>query len=126
MKPILFAGSLIVTLALVAYSIGVITEQRKKIITWRTLIFLAIGLGLDITGTICMLIGSTNSPFTYHGFIGYSALLAMFIDTLLLWRLKQRNGILAPVSSTIHQYSRTAYAWWVFAYISGFLMAMNK
>lgn len=126
MKPILLAGSLIVTLALVAYSIGVITEQRKKIITWRTLIFLAIGLVLDITGTICMLIGSTNSPFTYHGFIGYSALLAMLMDTFLMWRLKYRSGLLVSVPSTIHRYSRTAYAWWIFAYISGFLMAMNK
>jgi uncharacterized repeat protein (TIGR03987 family) len=126
MKPILIAGSLIVTLALIAYSIGVITEQRKKIITWRTLIFLAIGLVFDITGTICMLIGSTNSPFTYHGIIGYSALLAMFMDTLLMWRLKYSGGIFAPVSPTIHKYSRTAYAWWVFVYISGFLMAMNK
>lgn len=126
MKPILLVGSLIVTLALIAYSIGVITEQRKKIITWRTLIFLAIGLSLDIAGTACMLIGSTNSPFTYHGFIGYSALLAMFMDTLLMWRIKSRQGLRAPVSSTLHRYSRTAYAWWVFAYISGFLMAMNK
>lgn len=126
MKPILLAGSIIVTLALIAYSIGVITEQRTKVITWRTLIFLSIGLGLDITGTICMLIGSANSPFTYHGFIGYSALLAMFMDTLLMWRLKYKSGILASVPSTIHKYSLTAYAWWVFAYISGFLMAMNK
>ena len=126
MKPILMIGSLFVTLALIAYSIGVITEQRKKIITWRTLIFLAIGLVLDISGTICMLIGSTNSPFTYHGFIGYSALLAMFMDTLLMWRLKSRSGIQAHVPSTIHKYSRTAYAWWIFAYVSGFLMAMNK
>lgn len=126
MKPILLIGSFIVTLALIAYSIGVITEQRKKIITWRTLIFLTIGLCFDITGTVCMLIGSTNNPFTYHGFIGYSALLGMLMDTLLMWRLKYRSGIFASVSSTIHKYSRTAYAWWIFAYISGFMMAMNK
>ena len=125
MKPILFAGSLIVTLALIAYSIGVITEQRKKIITRRTLIFLSLGLAFDITGTVCMLIGSANSPFTYHGFIGYSALLAMLMDTVLMWRIKSRNGVNSPVNSSIHRYSRTAYAWWVFAYISGFLMAMN-
>ena len=125
MKPILLAGSLIVTLALIAYSIGVITEQRRKIIVRRTLIFLSIGLFLDITGTICMLIGSSNSPFTYHGFMGYSALFAMFMDTILMWRLKSRNGIGIPVSSALHKYSLIAYAWWVFVYISGFLMAMN-
>ena len=126
MKPILFLGSLFVTFALIAYSIGVITEQRNKIITWRTLIFLSTGLLLDVSGTVCMLIGSTNSPFTYHGFIGYSALLAMFMDTMLMWRIKYKLGIRAPVTPTIHKYSRTAYAWWVFAYISGFLMALNS
>ncbi len=126
MKPILFAGSIIVTLALIAYSIGVITEHKRKVIIWRILIFLTIGLFFDITGTICMLIGSSNSPFTYHGFMGYSALLAMFIDTLLMWRLKFRLGIGTPVPSSIHKYSLIAYAWWVFVYISGFLMAMNN
>lgn len=126
MKTILLVGSLIVTLALVAYSIGVITEQRKKNITWRTLIFLSIGLSLDIAGTICMIIGSSNSPFTYHGFIGYSALLAMFMDTLLMWRLKYHNGIHTAVPSTLHKYSLIAYLWWIFVYASGFLMAMNK
>jgi uncharacterized repeat protein (TIGR03987 family) len=126
MKPILLLGSIIVSLALIAYSIGVISEQRTKVITWRTLVFLSTGLGLDITGTICMLLGSVNSPFTYHGFLGYSALLAMFMDTLLMWRLKYNSGILASVPSTLHKYSLTAYAWWVFVYVSGLLIAMNK
>jgi hypothetical protein len=43
-----------------------------------------------------------------------------------MWRLKSHKGIHAPVVQTIHKYSRTAYAWWIFAYISGFLMAMSK
>ena len=126
MKPILLVGSLIVSLALIAYSIGVITEQRKKIVTLRTLIFLAIGLCFDVAGTTCMIIGSSNSPFTYHGFIGYSALLAMFLDTLLMWRLKYHNGINTSVPSGIHKFSLIAYLWWILVYVSGFLMAMNK
>ncbi|MBN1598623.1 MAG: hypothetical protein JW894_10040 [Bacteroidales bacterium] len=126
MKPILFAGSLIVSFALIAYSIGVITEQRKKIVTRTTLIFLSVGLTLDISGTACMLIGSTNSLFTYHGIIGYSALLAMFFDTVLMWGIKRNKGINAPVSQSIHKYSLTAYTWWIFAYISGFLMSVQR
>lgn len=126
MNPIILAASVIVTLALIAYSIGVITEQRKKTISWKTLIFLSIGLSLDIAGTICMVIGSSNSLFTIHGFIGYSGLLAMLIDTSLMWKVKVQHGINAPVPPVIHRYSLIVYAWWVFVYVSGFLMAMNK
>lgn len=126
MKPILLAASIIVTLALISYSIGVITEQLKKTITWKTLIFLSIGLSLDIAGTICMVIGSSNSMFTIHGFIGYSGLIAMLIDTSLMWKVKMQRGINSPVPPTIHRYSLFVYCWWVFVYVSGFLMAMNK
>ena len=126
MKPIILAGSIIVTLALIAYSIGVITEQRKKVLTWKTLIFLTIGLSFDISGTICMMIGSTNTIFTYHGFIGYSALLAMFMDTWLMWKQKRQLGISSALPASLHKITITAYSWWVFAYVSGFLMATNK
>ena len=126
MKPILIAGSILVTLALVAYSIGVITEQRKKTISWKTLIFLSIGLSLDMAGTVCMVIGSSNTMFTFHGFIGYSALLAMLIDTALMWKIKKQRGIEGQVPLIIHRYSMLVYAWWVLVYVSGFFMAMGK
>jgi uncharacterized repeat protein (TIGR03987 family) len=124
MKPILMAGSTIVTLALLAYSVGIISEQRKKLINRPILIFLAIGLVLDISGTACMIIGSSNSPFTFHGILGYSALLAMLIDNILFWKLWKQDGMGAIVPIGIHKYSRIAYIWWGIAYISGALMSM--
>jgi hypothetical protein len=92
MKTILIIGSIIVTLALIFYLAGIITEQRKRLVTKTVLIFLSLGLLFDISATVCMIIGSTNSPFTFHGFIGYTALLAMVIETLLVYRfyLKKR------------------------------------
>jgi uncharacterized repeat protein (TIGR03987 family) len=126
MKPILLAGSLIVSMALISYSVGVISEQRRKKVDHPILFFLSLGLLLDISGTLCMIKGSANSPFTYHGIIGYTALLAMLMDNILLWKLRVSKGNHQAVPETIHKYSRTAYAWWVFAYISGFLMAMNR
>jgi uncharacterized repeat protein (TIGR03987 family) len=125
MKPILIVGSGIVTLALIAYSIGILTEQRKRILKWSVLVFLGLGLLFDISGTACMIIGSANSPFTFHGFIGYTALLAMLVDNVLLWNLKSKKGIGATVTQALHLYSRFAYIWWVLVYMSGFFRSMH-
>lgn len=125
MELISVIGAGIVTLALIAYSIAIITEQRKKKVTYTVINFLPLGVFLDVTATICMIIGSSNTPFTLHGFIGYSALLAMLIDMYLIVRLYRKKGINATVPRGIHQYSRYAYFWWVLAYISGSLLAMT-
>ncbi len=119
MKPILIAGSIIVTLALLSYTIGILTEQRKRVVGNIVLAFLTIGVVLDIIATTCMIIGSESSPFTVHGILGYSSLTAMLIDCILIWRFRLKQGIAAAVSSGLHMYSRLAYIWWVLAYITG-------
>ena len=125
MNTLSIIGAIIVTLALISYSIGIITEQLKKQLIPRVLIFLTAGVILDITATAFMILGSRNSPFTIHGIIGYSALLVMVIELIRIWRLYSNAGINVPVPSGLHQYSRYAYAWWVIAYITGSLIAMT-
>ncbi|MBC8343144.1 MAG: hypothetical protein H8E61_04105 [Bacteroidetes bacterium] len=126
MKTILIIGSIIVTLALTCYSIGIITEQIKNKISKFVLVFLSLGILLDITATCCMIIGSTNSPFTFHGSLGYSALLVMLIDILLIWKNVLNNGLNIILSKRLHLYSRFAYLWWVIAYITGSLIVILK
>jgi hypothetical protein len=126
MNATLILGTRIVVLALIFYSIGIITEQRKRKITNLVLIALTIGIILDITATAFMIIGSPNSPFTFHGFLGYSALLAMLIDTILVWRFRITKGNDTVVSKPLHLYSRYAYSWWVIAFISGSLLVFLK
>jgi hypothetical protein len=127
MKTASIIGSMIVTLALVFYSLGFVKEQRKKRITHSILLFYTIGVSLDITATIFMIIGSSKGLLTIHGFIGYSSLLAMLIDTFLLWRYSLTNGQVKEVSKNLHLYSRVAYIWWVMAYITGgLLVAISK
>jgi hypothetical protein len=116
-----------VTFALLSYTIGIITEQRKRRITKVVLAFLTIGVTLDITATACMIIGSENSPFTPHGILGYSSLAAMLMDTILIWRFRLSQGPNSSVPRWLHLYSRIAYSWWVLAYITGgLLVAMKK
>ena len=120
MNPTIIKAVIVVTCALLSYSIAVITEQRKSSITKFVLTFLTLGVTLDITSTVLMIMGS--SGITYHGFIGWSALLVMLVDAVLIWRywLKHKS---AAVSRGLNLYTRYAYGWWVVAYIAGAIIA---
>jgi hypothetical protein len=127
MKTILMIGSLIVTIALVFYSLGFANERKRKLVTSRVILFFTIGVTLDITATTLMIIGSSRGMFTFHGIIGYSSLLGMVVDTIILWRHFLKVGPGHKVSQKIHLYSKIAYIWWIVAYISGgLLVAISK
>ena len=126
MNPILIAGAVIVTFALISYSIGIFTEQLKHKLSRNVMIFITLGIIFDITATICMIIGSPNSPFTLHGFLGYSALAVMMLDVYMIWNLWRKKGAQANVPAFLHLYSRYAYLWWVVAYVTGSLLVAMK
>ena len=125
MAPILITGTVIVNLALLFYTVGVVVEQRRHRVTPRVLTFLTLGVLFDIIATICMIVGSTNSAFSLHGLLGYSSLTAMGIETMLAWRQRLACGE-AQVSRGLHLYSRFAYGWWVLAYITGAILVMGR
>ena len=120
MNPTIIKAIIVVTFALISYSIAVITEQRKKSITPFVLTYLTLGVTLDITSTILMIMGSPH--ITIHGYIGWSALSVMFIDAVLIWRWRLKNKN-APVSRVLNLYTRYAYSWWVIAFIAGAIIA---
>ncbi|MCF8364803.1 MAG: hypothetical protein K9H16_03425 [Bacteroidales bacterium] len=115
-------GTIIVVFALVSYSIAIIAEQRKKHVLKNVLIFLTLGVILDITATTFMIIGSSKGPLTLHGILGYSSLTGMAIDAILMWRQKIKKGIGAIVPQGLHLYSGLTYLWWVLAFITGGLL----
>ena len=124
MNSTLIKAVIVVTFALISYSIAILTEQRKGYISKVVLGFLTAGVLLDITSTILMITGSRKIPITIHGFIGYSALLVMLIDTILIWRFWCKNrGTQVP--HVLNIYTRLAYCWWVIAYIAGAIIAMT-
>ena len=125
MNTLSIIGATIVSLALISYSIGIISEQVKKILIPRVLIFITMGVVLDFTATVFMILGSKNSPFTLHGFIGYSALFLMLIELVRIWKTYNKLGMNTEVPRSVHLYSRYAYIWWVVAYITGSLIAMS-
>jgi hypothetical protein len=127
MKTVSMIASLVVTLALIFYSIGFSKERKRKLVTGNVLFFYTIGVCLDITATILMIIGSSKGMLTPHGMIGYSSLLGMLTDTILLWRHNMNQGSEKEVNRGLHIYSRIAFSWWIIAYITGgLLVAISK
>ena len=123
MKPIVIVGTIIVHLALLSYGVGIIIQQVKHRVTQSVLVFLGLGLLFDVVATVCMIIGSGRGFITTHGLLGYSCLLIMAIDSVLIFIHYFRNGN-QQVPRSLHLFSRYAYTWWVVgAYITGGLIA---
>lgn len=119
MKPILIAGTTIVNLALISYSVAVFYQNKSKILSKKVMTFLSMGVIFDITATICMVLGSSKGGLTVHGFIGYSSLLGMLIDYYFSIRKINAEGIGISLSSAFNRNTKIAYFYWVAAYITG-------
>jgi hypothetical protein len=127
MKTVSIIASFVVTVALVFYSIGFTKERKRRLVTGKVLLFYTIGVCLDITSTILMIIGSSKGMITPHGLIGYSSLLGMLTDTILLWLHNLNQGPDTEVKRGLQLYSRIAFTWWIIAYITGgLLVAISK
>ena len=124
MNSLIIIAVIVVTFSLLCYSVAVITEQRKFAVSKWVLLFLTAGVMLDILSTILMIAGSTNIPLTFHGIIGYTALLGMLIDAILVWRHWVKSGS-SKMPRSLHLYTRTAYIWWVAVYIIGTIISVN-
>lgn len=119
MNPISLAGAFVITFSLLSYGIGSISLQRFKVVSTGVLVYLTIGIVLDLIAATLMIIGSRHTPFSLHGFLGLSAILVMFIDVVILWRYFSKKGSEATVSKPLLLYSKIAYLWWIIAYLTG-------
>jgi hypothetical protein len=119
---LLITGTCLVFLALANYSAGMHFERKARAASDRVLNFLFLGLICDMTATGFMIAGSHNGPFTFHGFLGYSALALMVLAIFLLWQFRSLRGAKAKVPRSLHIYCQAAYAWWVAAFVAGAIM----
>lgn len=126
MNSTLFTGTIVVTIALIAYSLFVFTKPKTGIITQKVVTLLTIGILLDITATILMIIGSQKTYITPHGIVGYSALAAMLIETFFIWKHWLGFKDTKPVSPALKKYTWFAYGWWVLAFVIGGMLAASS
>jgi hypothetical protein len=90
------------------------------------LIFLSLGVLLDFVAVTLMIMGSRRGVFSPHGILGYSAMLTMIINLILIWQWYIKNGFDSIISKSILEYTKYAYAWWLIAYITGSLLVIWK
>lgn len=126
MSPFSKIGASVVVLALVSYGVSVVTEQRLRRVTRQVLLFLLLGVVLDVTATAFMILGSSKGPFTLHGLLGYSSLLAMLTDTVLIWQFRRGHMAESAVPGWLHQFTRWAYLWWLAAFVTGGLLVATR
>jgi hypothetical protein len=120
MKTYTLVAVVIVTFALLCYTVGTVAQQRRRRVTGAVLGFLSVGLVLDVVATVFMILGS-GKLVSLHGALGYSALAGMLVEVWIAWRWRSRQGE-APITGGMRLYSRLAYAYWVVAFISGGLL----
>jgi len=126
MNSLAKTGAVIVLFALASYTVAVLSEQRRRLVTPLVLLFLTLGVMLDITATAFMIAGSSKGPFTLHGLLGYSSLAGMIIDAALIWRFRLNNPQTAPVPRGLHLYTRAVYVWWIAAFVTGGLLVAMR
>lgn len=117
-------GAFIITLSLLSYGIGSIAVVRFKIVTPGILVFLTLGVVLDFVAVVMMVINSEKSIFSLHGVLGYSAMITMIINVILVWRCFFKNGFDSVISNPIILYTKIAYAWWLITYITGSILVI--
>lgn len=122
MNPISLTGAFVITFSLLSYGIGSISLMRFKLVSTGVLVYITTGVILDTIGAVLMIIATSHSPFTLHGLLGFSGLLVMLINALLLWRYFRKNGSETRVSRSLLLYSKLAFLWWMIAYILGSLL----
>ena len=126
MNPLAKTGAIIVVFALASYTVAVLAEQRRRLVTPLVLLFLTLGVLLDVTATAFMILGSSKGPFTLHGLLGYSSLAGMIIDAALIWRFRLNHPQQAPVPGGLHLFTRVAYLWWIAAFVTGGLLVAMR
>ncbi len=126
MNTTILIGTIIVNLALISYSIAVFKQRKAKALNKNVMTFLTLGIILDITATIFMIIGSSKGGFTLHGFIGYSSLTGMLLDTYFSYKFVKKNGIGTSVPSKFTRNTTFVYLYWVSAYITGAMLVMIR
>ena len=126
METISLIGAFLITFALLSYGVGNITLQRFKEISKSTLMFFTLGTLLDVMAIIFMIKGAQNTPYTFHGVLGYSSFVIISVSVFLIWREFFKVGFYVKLRPKVLLYARMAYLYWVITYLTGSILIMVK
>jgi uncharacterized repeat protein (TIGR03987 family) len=119
-------SSILISLALVFYSIGIWAERLKKYLLKWHLIFFWAGLLFDISGTYAMhLIADGKFDILEpHTFTGQLALWLMLIHAIWATIVIAKNNEIARTK--FHKYSLIVWLIWLIPYLGGMYLGMSK
>jgi uncharacterized repeat protein (TIGR03987 family) len=122
MSPDTISSTILISLALVLYSIGVWSERLAgRLKPWHLFFFWG-GLIFDTVGTALMMEMAGGITFDIHGITGVLAILLMLIHavwaTIVLIQ-KNEKAIL-----NFHRFSIFVWAIWLIPYFTGFFVSM--
>jgi len=106
----------IITLALVFYSIGVWSERIAGLLKPWHLIFFITGLICDTWGTGLIMEMAGGLSFDLHGISGLLAIILMFIHALWAALVLMRND--ENALHNFHKFSLLVWLIWLFPYFS--------
>lgn len=125
MQPEVFLSSILITLALVFYSLGVWAERISKYLkTWHLFAFW-IGFTFDVLGTYAMQ-KLSNAPMDFlemHTLTGQLALWLMLAHAIwasLVIIKKNENA-----RNNFHKFSLIVWLIWLIPYFGGMIMGMT-
>ncbi|MBT3187849.1 MAG: TIGR03987 family protein [Anaerolineae bacterium] len=115
-------ATIIITAALVFYSIGVWSERISGELKKWHLVFFVLGLICDTWGTGMMLEDAGGMTFDVHGISGLLAIILMFIHALWAYIVLRKNDEKAIKS--FHKFSVAVWLIWLIPYFSPMFFAM--
>ena len=117
---------LLITLALVFYSIGVWAERWVRYLKpWHVIAFW-LGFSFDITGTYAMHLISDGdfNILELHTLTGQIALWLMLIHAVWATRVVRKNN--EKLRKNFHRYSLFVWLVWLIPYIGGMYLGMSN
>ncbi|RPH58241.1 MAG: TIGR03987 family protein [Chloroflexi bacterium] len=121
MDPI---ATIIITAALLFYSIGVWAERISGRLKWWHFVFFVLGLICDTWGTGLMIEWAGGLTFNLHGVTGVIAILLMFIHATwaLIVLLKQDENAIR----NFHKFSLAVWLIWLVPYFSPMIFGIAR
>jgi uncharacterized repeat protein (TIGR03987 family) len=126
MSPLLLTSTVLITLALIFYSLGVWAERMARYLkTWHVAAFWT-GFTFDVSGTYAMTLLATK-PFNLlaiHTLTGQVALWLMLAHAI--WATYVVRKGTTHSREGFHRYSMFVWLIWLIPYFGGMFMGMMK
>lgn len=130
MSNTLILAIVMITLALVFYTIGVFSERRAKILGKKHVILFWLGLICDTAGTTIMTqiarsgdTGISATASVLHGITGVIAILLMLFHAV--WATWVLNKGDKKTKENFHKFSIVVWSIWLVPYIIGAIVGMS-